>query len=52
MRSASPHGFFANSLILPAIDDGNGITEAAAFVISPNVSAGQKFVRLRVTLSP
>jgi hypothetical protein len=39
--------------IVPAIDDGNGITETAAFVIPPGPDAGaQKFIRLKVTLAP
>ena len=39
--------------ILPASDDGNGVTETAAFRILPGTgSPAQKFVRLKVTLAP
>jgi len=39
--------------ILPPTDDGNGITETAAFRIPPGPSGpGQKFIRLKVTLTP
>lgn len=36
---------------IPATDDGNGITETAAFHILPGAT-GQRFVRLNVTLTP
>ncbi|MDB6025277.1 MAG: Na-Ca exchanger/integrin-beta4, partial [Verrucomicrobiales bacterium] len=39
--------------LLPAVDDGNGITETARFVIAPGLNGNpQKFVRLKVTLAP
>ena len=39
--------------ILPASDDGNGVTETAAFLILPGTgSPAQKFVRLKVMLVP
>ena len=39
--------------ILPALDDGNGVTETARFLILPGTGgATQKFVRLKVTLLP
>lgn len=39
--------------ILPALDDGNGVTETARFLILPGTGgAMQKFVRLKVTLLP
>ncbi len=38
--------------ILPATDDGNGVTETAAFRILPGAAPAQKFVRLKVTLMP
>jgi hypothetical protein len=37
--------------ILPALDDGNGITETARYHVAPAVSGG-RFVRVRVVLSP
>jgi hypothetical protein len=39
--------------ILPAGDDGNGVTDTAAFLISPGLGvAPQKFIRVKVTLMP
>ena len=38
--------------LLPAINDGNGVTETARFVIPPGVVPGaSRFVRIRVTLT-
>ena len=52
LRSWQSGGAVAQE-ILPATDHGNGVTETAAFQILPGPgSPAQKFVRLKVTLSP
>ena len=39
--------------ILPPADDGNGVTETAAFLVLPGSgSPAQTFIRLKVTLGP
>jgi len=51
--SSWPSGVAVAQEILPATDDGNGVTETAAFHILPATgSPAQKFVRLKVTLVP